>query len=144
METITLSKVLVAARIENLEDLFRVEQDQLAPDQVRHVEVTNALADTGAMMLSLPRRLIEHLGLKQYRTRQVKTSSGYAEAGIYAAVRLTIQGRDCHVDVASVHDECPVLVGQVPLELLDFVVDPVNRCLCGNPEHGGQHMVDIL
>ena len=59
-------------------------------------------------------------------------------------VQLTVQGRDCRVDAAEIPDSCPVLIGQVPLELLDFVVDPVGRRLIGNPEHGGEHMFDLF
>ena len=39
--------------------------------------------------------------------------------------------------------DCPVLIGQVPLELLDFVVDPKGRRLIGNPEHGGEQMIEM-
>ena len=42
---------------------------------------------------------------------------------IYGTVRLTVQGRDCPTDVTELPDDCPVLIGQIPLELLDFVVD---------------------
>jgi len=63
---------------------------------------------------------------------------------IYAAVRLTVQGRDLTTDVAEVPDDCPVLIGQIPLEGLDFVVDPIGQRLIGNPEHGGEHMIDII
>ena len=40
-------------------------------------------------------------------------------------------------------DDCPVLIGQVPLELLDFVVDPAGQRLIGNPEHGGEHVLEL-
>jgi len=59
-------------------------------------------------------------------------------------VRLTIQGRSCNVDVLEVPDGVPALVGQIPLEFLDFVVDPKNRRLIGNPEHGGEQMFDMF
>jgi hypothetical protein len=59
-------------------------------------------------------------------------------------VRLTIQGRDCAIDVREVPDDFPVFVGQVPLELLDWIVDPKQQKLIGNPEHGGQHMLDVF
>jgi hypothetical protein len=62
---------------------------------------------------------------------------------MYRAVRLTIQGRDCICDVAEIPDDCPVLVGQIPLEALDFVVDPAGQRLIGNPEHGGEHMIEL-
>jgi hypothetical protein len=48
------------------------------------------------------------------------------------------------VDAAEVPDDCPVIIGQVPLELLDFVVDPIGQRLIGNPEHGGKHMMDMF
>ena len=59
------------------------------------------------------------------------------------AVRLTVQSHDCTVDVSELPDECPVLIGQVPLELLDFVVDPAGQRLLGNPAHGGEQMLEI-
>jgi hypothetical protein len=62
---------------------------------------------------------------------------------MYSTVRLTIQGRECVCDVVEVADNCPVLIGQIPLELLDFVVDPIGQCLIGNPEHGGEHILDL-
>ena len=40
-------------------------------------------------------------------------------------------------------DDCPVLIGQIPLEALDFVVDPANRRLIGNPAHGGEQMIEL-
>jgi len=35
-----------------------------------------------------------------------------------------------------------MLIGQAPLGLLDFVVDPKSQRLIGNPAHGGEHMMD--
>lgn len=140
----TMGQVLVAATVESLEDLFRVEKGQLPPDQVRRVEVTDALVDTGATNLSLPERFIAQLGLLPLKTRRARTSAGPVTLQVYGAVRLTIQGRDCTIDVAEVPDDCPVLIGQVPLELLDFVVDPGGQRLIGNPEHGGEHMMDMF
>jgi hypothetical protein len=68
---------------------------------------------------------------------------GITQMNIYGAARLTVQGRFCTIDVAEVPDDCPVLIGQVPLELLDFVVDPKGQKLIGNPEHGGVQMIEL-
>jgi clan AA aspartic protease len=137
----TMGKVLVTARIENLVDLFGVAQGLLP--QVWSVEVTDALIDTGATGLSMPKRLITQLGLGQLRKRRARTSAGSIDVQVYGTVRLTIQGRDCPCDVTELPDECPVLIGQVPLEMLDFVVDPVNQQLIGNPAHGGEHIIEL-
>jgi predicted aspartyl protease len=140
----TVGKVLVTAKIESLEDLFGVAKGQLTPDQVRKVEVTDALIDTGATTLSMPKSLIEQLGLRPYRTRKARTSAGIVDVQVYNTARLTIQGRDCNVDVSEVSEDCPVLIGFLPLEALDFVVDPVNQRLIGNPFHNGEHMIDLF
>ena len=143
METETMGRVLTGAVIENLYDLNDVERGMLAEDQVRRVTLTDALVDTGATLLSLPTRLIQQLGLKPVGTRKVTSSTGRGTATLYGAVRLTIQDRSCMMDVMEVPDDVPVLIGQIPLEHLDFVVDLRSRTLIGNPAHGGEHMYEL-
>lgn len=143
MGTATMGKVLVAAKIQNLQDVYDAERNMIPADQVRSVEVTDALVDTGASTLSLPKRMVAQLGLKPFRTRQARTSGGPVTLQVYAAVRLTVQDRDCTCDVVEIPDDCPVLIGQVPLELLDFVVDPTSQRLIGNPAHGGEHIIEL-
>jgi predicted aspartyl protease len=138
-----MGRVAVAATIENLHDLEDRQKGLLPPDRVRRVAIEDALIGTGATMLSMPRRFIERLGLRPLRTRLVRTSTGSRAAQIYGTVRLTIQDRDCPSDVVEVPDDCPVLVGQVPLELMDLVVDPVGQRLIGNPAHGGEQIVEL-
>jgi predicted aspartyl protease len=144
MEIVTMGKVTVEAAVENLEDLYKAESGTLARDDVRRVEVEDALVDTGAMMLSLPKRLVAQLGLRPFRKRTVRTVGGIVETTLYSGVRLTIQGRDFTCDIAEIPDDCPVLIGQIPLEGLDFVVDPIGQRLIGNPEHNGEHMIDMF
>jgi clan AA aspartic protease len=139
-----MGRVTVKVRIQNLRDLYDADRGALKADEVRAVEVDDALVDTGAYMLFIPRRLVKKLGLKKFRTRRIRTAAGRSTAGVYEAVRLTIQGRECTIDVADVPNDCPVLIGQIPLEMLDFVVDLRNQKLIGNPEHGGEHMIDAF
>ena len=138
-----MGKILVEARIENFEDQYKVELGLLSPDQARLVVVPDALVDTGAALLSLPRRLIQKLGLRPNRMRQVRTPAGTVTAQQYEAVRVTIQGHDCLTDVTELPDDCPVLVGQLTIEHLDLVVDPVGQRLIGNPAHGGEQMIEL-
>lgn len=139
----TMGRVLVEATLESLKDLWAVERGLLPADQARRVIIPDALVDTGATMLSAPMSLIRQLGLTELSRRRVTSSVGVAEATLYEAVRLTIQGRFCTMDVLEVPDGVPVLIGQIPLEHLDFVVDPQGCRLIGNPAHGGEHMYDL-
>ncbi|MGH7194911.1 MAG: aspartyl protease [Candidatus Saccharimonadales bacterium] len=143
METDAMGRVLTEATFENLEDLWAAKRGLLAPEQVRSVVVSDALADTGATLLSLPTRLIGQLGLNKTSTKRVMSSIGLGQADLYEAVRLTIQGRTCTMDVMEVPDGVSVLVGQLPLEHLDLVVDLRSRSLIGNPAHGGEHTYEL-
>ena len=62
---------------------------------------------------------------------------------MYSAVRLTIQGRQCVLDVIEVPDSVPVLIGQIPLEHLDLVINPSSGKLTGNPAHGGELISEL-
>jgi len=143
METATVGRVLVEARIENMQDLWGVANGQIPLEKARSIMIQDALVDTGATMLSLPRELIEQLGLKSFTTKRVRTSQGERQVPIYDAVKLTILGRTCTIDVMEVPTGVPALIGQVPLELLDFVVDVPSHRLVGNPAHGGEHMFEL-
>lgn len=143
MET-TMGRVTVAARIESLEDLFDAERGLRPADQVRPVDVSDALVDTGATTLLLPKRIIAALGRRPLRVRQARGDGGKVAMPMYRAVRLTIQGRDCAIDVGEIADDLPALIGQVPLELLDWVIDPKEQKLIGNPDHGGEHVIEAF
>jgi hypothetical protein len=55
---------------------------------------------------------------------------------------MELMGREGNFDVVDIDEEVPNLLGQIPLEYLDFVVDPKNQCLRGNPEHGDKLMTE--
>ena len=143
MEPEPVGRVLTEAKIENLEDLWAVKQGLRNPDEARSATILDALVDTGATLLSLPTSLIARLGLAKVASKQVRSSIGISEASLYEAVRLTIGGRSCTMDVMEVPDDVPVLIGQLPLEHLDFVVDLRSRTLIGNPAHGGEHVYEL-
>ena len=138
-----MGRVVTAATIENLGDIFAAERGVLPIEQVRRISVNDALVDSGATLLALPKRLIAQLGLTRRYTKRVTSTTGGGQADVYGTVRLTIQGRDCPTDVMELPDDVPVLIGQIPLEYLDFVIDPRSQRLIGNPAHGGEHVFEL-
>ena len=139
-----MGRVTTEATVENAGDLWDAKKGVIAPDQVRRVVVANALVDTCATLLSLPTKIIQQLGLDRVGTKRIIAASGPTETGIYEAVRLTIMGRTCTMDVLEVPDTVPVLIGQIPLEHLDFVVDLRDQKLIGNPRHNGEHVYEMF
>src|SRR5260370_6890983 len=143
METQTMGKTLVKARITNLNDLINAKKGLLGTEQVRSMEVENALVDTGAKYVSMPKKMIQELGLAYYATRPATTAADDMPCHLYSSVRLEVQGRDCNIDVAEVADTCPVIIGYFALELLDFIVDPRSQRVIPSPEHGGQQVIEL-
>lgn len=138
-----MGRVVVAARVENLGDLIAVDEGRLTAGEVRAVDVPNALVDTGATGLSMPTSMLAPLGLKYLKSRRAVTSAGPTEVRMFGTVRLNVQGRDCPVDVTELPDGCPMLIGQIPLEAMDFVIDMRTHQLTGNPDHGGEHVIEL-
>ena len=96
----------------------------------------NAIVDTGATFLCLPRKMIEELELEYSRSTTKKR--------IYCGARVFIKDRSATVDVVELDDTLPPLVGVVPLEVMDYVIYPDKLGVFANPEHNGKYMIDLL
>ena len=68
METATVGKVVVSAKVENVVDLYAASKGQIPDDQVHRIEVADARVDTGATLLGMPKRLIDELAIPQIGT----------------------------------------------------------------------------
>lgn len=129
-----MGKVVTKIRVENWLDaeLLAVGARTERP---RAIE-TDALVDTGAVKFYLKSSLIRELGLRPIGEIRSRTMSARSETRkVFAPASLEIQGRTGRFDVVEVPDVLPNIVGQIPLEDLDWVVDCRNQKLIPNPEH---------
>ncbi len=93
------------------------------PKDVRRVIVKDALIDTGATRLSLPKPIIEQLGLTPFGRAKAKTANGTVDRIIYSEVRFTVLEREGTLPVTDLPADAPVLVGHMVLEQLDLCLD---------------------
>ncbi len=133
-----MGKVVVKIKLTNQGDLVAVHR-KLSKARPRTVEA-EALVDTGATRLYLQSRLIKALGLCKESEVQSKTTNGVRRRAVFEPVRLELMGRNGVFQVVEVDDNVPNLLGQIPLEYLDFVVNPRGQKLIPNPEHGDKQM----
>lgn len=139
----TMGRVLADVLVENLRDFMASEEGKSPAEAVRRVQISDALVDTGATLLALPTRYIQQLGLTKTRERDSVSAKGRGTISIYEPVRLTILDRFCAVEVMEVPDDVPPLIGQIPLETLDLVIDLRSHRLTGNPTHGGVETLEL-
>jgi clan AA aspartic protease len=93
---------------------------------------TQALADTGAMMLCIPSGLASRLQLEVADHRPVTLADGRRVNVPYVGpVQVKFAGRACFVGALVMGDE--VVLGAVPMEDMDLVVSPLTRTVTVNP-----------
>ncbi len=137
-----MGRVTVAVRVENWEDRLRATRGEIPAEAVRKLNI-EALVDTGATYFCLPAPIINQLGLVYRRERETKTIHGPFMMKIHGIASIEVEGRSCDVEVMELPEGRQCLLGQIPLETLDFWVDLAQRKLVGNPEHGGQWMAEV-
>jgi len=135
-----MGKVIVKIKLTNLKDAF-LKQAGARKAAPREVEV-EALVDTGATRLYLKPSVIKKLGLERTDTVRSRTSNGNVIRYKYEPVRLELMGRRENFDVDEAPEDVSNVLGQVPLEVLDFVVDLRGQTLVPNPAHGGKQMTE--
>jgi predicted aspartyl protease len=134
-----MGHTLVTIKVENFTDWVRAQENK-RPRRIRTVVIPDALVDTGTTYLCLPARYIKALGLQPFPgTVSVTTANGMAERRLYGGALLTLENRTDQFTVAELPDEVPPLIGVIPLESLDFVVDPTTQSLIG--KHGARRVM---
>ena len=143
-EVESMGKVVVEIELISVEDEFLSRQNLLPSGKIRR-EKLNALVDTGATLLVIPEDVIERLGLRIIREIPTNYANGHVEVRkIHGPLTLSVMGRTTTFDALAGHKGQPALLGQVPLEALDFCVDPKNqRLIPGHPESPDVQMVDV-
>ncbi len=110
----------------------------------KSVEV-EAVVDTGATMVVLPKDIVEALELRKVREVKVRYANNKVETKpIYGVVTIELKGRSANLDVLVEEKGSQPLIGQVLLELLDLVIEPKTRKLIPNPASPEMPMMEIL
>jgi hypothetical protein len=126
-----MGAIRVAVKLTNAIDEALISRGSLAPRHLRTIEAVG-LVDTGALTLVIPPELVTQLGLRIRGQQIARYANGYEEAiGLTEPVIIEVAGRKTTLEDLVVGDE--VLLGQVVLELLDFLADCKNQRLIPNP-----------
>lgn len=98
----------------------------LVPVRVR------ALADTGALMLCIPEHVAAQLNLAMESMRDVTVADGRSRQVPYVGpIKVQFGSRFCYVGALVLGDE--VLLGAVPMEDMDLIVNPARREITVDP-----------
>ena len=126
-------EIRTRARLSSFADRILVERGVISPDQVRSLELEEAVVDTGSTRLVLTNELVQLLGLPAIGEVTVRYADDrIARKPVVRGVMVEIMGRDSIFD-AIVEENGQALIGMEVLEALDLWPDPQRGALTTNP-----------
>jgi clan AA aspartic protease len=119
----------------SIEDKILAKNKIIPETSIRAIRV-NALVDSGAYFLAINERVQEQLGLSVIRKAPAALANGsIVDLGIVGPVEVIFENRIATVDAMVLPGEAEVLLGAIPMEAMDVLIDPRRQMLVVNPEH---------
>lgn len=117
----------------NLEDLGLFRRGYIKEEQIRKVNV-NSLVDSGAHMLVIPEHVKLQLGLEVIDHREIELADGQNKVcDIAGPIEIRFANRMAAINAFVLGNE--VLLGAIPMEELDVVINQRDQKLVVNPEN---------
>ena len=128
---------LVYAEIElsNGGDAYLVRKKLIPETDLKSIRL-NALVDTGAYMLSINETVRAQLDLP-FIEKQVSqlADDTLIEVDIVGPVEVRFENRRTTCDAVAMPGEAEVLLGSIPMEDMDVIIEPRQQKLMVNPKH---------
>jgi clan AA aspartic protease len=122
--------------LENVLDRDDANRGYIKENEIRAIKV-QAMPDTGAWTLVINEEVCRQLGLAiKGETTSTLADGTAAQYKITAPVKIQWKDRSTELPSVVIPDAKEVLLGALPLEAMDLMVDPVRKILAG--AHGDQ------
>lgn len=122
-----MGEIRVRVKLENAGDI-------ILKQKIRTADI-EAIVDTGVVMSLFPQDLVESLRLDiTGKTIVTLADETKRELAVARRVAITVAGRTWETDCLVGPPGCEPLIGQLILERLDLILDPVKRTLTPRPE----------
>ncbi|MCB1192674.1 MAG: retroviral-like aspartic protease family protein [Leptospiraceae bacterium] len=132
-----MGKVTEKVKLINYGDLWNAKKGLISKEEIRWMEV-EAIIDTGAVMSCLPKKIAEQLGLdidEEDKVRLVYANGDRQFKPKAKVVSVVIQDRNWNGDCICEENSDHVIIGQIPLEQMDLVVDCNQQKVYPNPKY---------
>ncbi len=126
---------IIYANIEliNYDDLVLFRKGFIKEREIKRL-VVKSLVDTGAYMLSIPEHLKEQLGLVIVDEREIELADGHIEkVPVAGGIEIHFENRKALINGFVIGNE--VLLGAIPMQELDVVINPKKETIEVNPEN---------
>ncbi len=128
---------LVYADIEliNGDDLVLARKHIIGEDEIKHMQVS-MLVDTGSVYMCINETVQEQLQLEVIEQHKGQLADGsVVEYNVVGPIEVRFKNRRCVVDAMVIQGDNELLLGAIPLEDMDVLINPYRRELIVNPDH---------
>lgn len=116
-------------------DMGNAHRGRLDPDEIRKISV-NALVDTGSLRMVINENIQEYLQLPVVDYRPLHLASGKVlECPVVAPLMIRYKDETTHCSAIVMPDDAEPLLGAIPLEEMNIIIDPQRQELIPNPRH---------
>jgi len=117
--------------LKNIRDIFKAKEGNLPEDKIRQATI-NVMVDTGATMLVINEKLFGQLGLDAMGEREITLANDTRETcKLTEPVEINWENRSIAMPAVVIKDASDFLLGVLPLEGMDLMVDTANQRLVG-------------
>ena len=121
-------------QLTNSDDLALVRSGHLAKENVRQMQV-NALVDSGAWLLTINDDIRNQLGLTVIDKDLAELADGtIVDVDIVGPVDVRFENRRVTADAMVLPGATEILLGAIPMEGMDVLIDPKRQKLIVNPK----------
>ena len=114
-------------------DLVLVQEGYLQPEQVRRLKVP-MLVDTGAYMLCINETVKAVLDLRRVDERPAELADGTTRIlEVVGPIEVRFENRKTTMNALVLPGNAEMLLGAIPMEDLDVLIDPKRQLLIVNP-----------
>ena len=118
-----MGEVRVSVHLENAHEREFADRGLWNPDRVKSA-IVEMVVDTGSTLPVLPEDVVARFGLRHLYQTPVKLADGTIRSlWIASGAQFEFLNRKCIVHCVVGPSEMPALLGQIPLEEMDLLVD---------------------
>jgi clan AA aspartic protease len=128
---------LIYAEIEliNGEDLVLARRNYSGEDEIKRMTV-NIRVDTGSVYMCINESIQEQLLLPVLEKRKGQLANGHiVEYNVVGPLEVRFKNRRCSVNAMVLPGDNEPLLGAIPLEDMDVLINPYRQELIVNPDH---------
>ena len=117
--------------LKNLWDVLNAKKGNLPEDKIRQATI-DVMVDTGSSMLVINEQLFQQLGLDVIGEREINLANDAREiCKVTEAMEINWEDRSTVMSALVIEDAPESLLGVLPLDGMDLIVDTVNQKLVG-------------